>query len=58
MSLKNSGGQIKDENEAIKVISESLEFFDDNVVKEKLYNLHINRMKIQVELDKLLDLQK
>jgi hypothetical protein len=40
-------------NDFNEVLSKSLEFFDDVVVREQIYKYYLKRMKIQDEISKL-----
>jgi len=44
---------IKDEEDIKNLISESLKFFDDVVVREEIYTLYLKRMKVIDEIAKL-----
>jgi hypothetical protein len=53
-NLKAKEGQtITDEEDIKNLISESLRFFDDVVVREEIYRLYLKRMKIIDEIHKL-----
>ena len=44
---------IKDSEDIRNLVSESLKFFDDVVVREEIYRLYLKRMKIIDEIEKL-----
>jgi len=44
---------IIDDDDIRSLVTESLKFFDDVVVREEIYRLYLKRMKIQDEINKL-----
>jgi len=51
--VRERGGKIQNKEEIVRVVSDSVRFFDDVVVREEIYRLNLARVQIKDEIEKL-----